>query len=601
MRERPGLLLFIVSATAAASVVALATLPARASARPVVGPAVEQVVGTAVGTASGSSIHVCTSSPKPHVMTCDALIRTDVAAVRANAVAPHATPRGYGPADLRSAYALPAGTGGGPTVAVVDAYNNPHAAADLSVYRNQFGLVACTVANGCFTQVNQDGATSPLPANNTGWAGEESLDVDMVSAICPNCHILLVEASSASDASLYKAEDQAIALGAKYVSNSWGGDEYSGQTNDDTHFNHTGIVITASTGDDGAGTEYPATSRYVTAVGGTSLQSSSNARGWSETAWSGAGSGCSPFDPKPAWQSVMTSCSRRADADVSAVADPNTGVAVYQSFGQSGWVVYGGTSVAAPIIASIYALAGTPAAGTYPASYPYANVGSLFDVTSGSNGFCGTVICVAGSGWDGPTGLGTPNGTAAFTSSPAGPPTSPPPASPPPASPPPVTPPPVTPPPTSPSCVAAQLLGNPGFENGSDAPWVATPGVVNELAAEPARSGSWKAWLDGYGESHTDSLAQTVTVPTGCATSLSFYLHIDTTEQTTSTSYDSLAVSENGTVVATYSNLDHNTGYELVTIPISDPASSIAIAFVGTEDASLATSFVIDDAAVTTN
>ena len=199
------------------------------------------------------------------------------------------------------------------------------------------------------------------------------------------------------------------------MSNSWGGNEYSGQTTDDSHFNHPGVAITVSSGDSGNGAEYPATSRYVTAVGGTSLRTASNSRGWTETAWSGAGSGCSSFDAKPTWQTVTTNCTRRAEADVSAVADPNTGVAVYQTYGASGWSVYGGTSAASPIIASVYALAGTPGASDYPASYPYAHPGNLFDVTSGSNGSCGSPQCTAGTGWDGPTGLGTPNGTAAFT------------------------------------------------------------------------------------------------------------------------------------------------------------------------------------------
>ena len=363
---------------------------------------------------------LCTA-PKVGQAACNAIRQTDTVepnGLTAAAVAPNATPSGYGPTALRSAYNLTATGSAASTVAIVDAYDDPNAESDLAAYRTQFGLPACTTANGCFKKVNGNGATSPLPTGNTGWAGEISLDIQMVSAICPNCHILLVEAASSSNTNLYKAEDTAYASGAKFISNSWGGSESSGESSSDTHFNHPGVAITVSTGDDGYGTEYPATSQYVTAVGGTSLTTSTNARGWSETAWSGAGSGCSSYETKPAAQAgVTTGCTRRAVADVSAVADPNTGVAVYQTYGGSGWTVYGGTSVAAPIIASVYALAGAPGSSDLAVNYPYLHTGSLWDVSSGNNGSCATaVLCTSGVGWDGPTGLGTPNGTAAFTS-----------------------------------------------------------------------------------------------------------------------------------------------------------------------------------------
>jgi subtilase family serine protease len=153
-------------------------------------------------------------------------------------------------------------------------------------------------------------------------------------------------------------------------------------------------------------------------VGGTSLNRATGGRGWSESAWSGAGSGCSAYNPKPSWQTAATGCGKRAVADVSAVADPNTGVAVYDSTryqGWSGWMVFGGTSASAPIIAGVYALAQGSTSATDPASRPWANPGALNDVTTGSNGSCPTAVwCHAGTGWDGPTGLGTPNGTAAF-------------------------------------------------------------------------------------------------------------------------------------------------------------------------------------------
>ena len=328
-----------------------------------------------------------------------------------------ATPAGYHPADLQSAYNLPSATAGsGQTVAIVDAYDDPNAASDLSTYRSQFGLSACTTANGCFRKVNQTGGTS-YPRANGGWAQEISLDLDMVSAACPNCHLLLVEASNSSLANLGTAVNEASKLGANEISNSYGGSESSSDTTYDTsYYNHPGIAITASSGDNGYGVEYPAASQYVTAVGGTTLNRASNARGWSETAWSGAGSGCSAFDPKPTWQHDP-GCAKRTVADVSAVADPNTGVSVYDSYsyqGYKGWLVFGGTSVASPITASVYALAGNSSAVVY-GSYPYSHSSALNDVTSGSNGSCGgSYLCTAGPGYDGPSGLGTPNGTGAF-------------------------------------------------------------------------------------------------------------------------------------------------------------------------------------------
>jgi subtilase family serine protease len=230
-----------------------------------------------------------------------------------------------------------------------------------------------------------------------------------------------VEGSSNSLSDLAAAENRAATLGATEISNSYGAAEsnFIFGAPDESAYSHAGIAITVSSGDGGYGVEFPASSRYVTAVGGTSLNPDSTARGWSETAWSGAGSGCSQFFAKPSWQHDG-GCSRRMVADVSAVADPVTGVAVYDSFayqGRSGWLVFGGTSVAAPLMASVYALAGNAAATAYPASYPYGNPSALFDVTSGSNGTCllsPAYFCNAGTGYDGPTGLGTPNGTGAF-------------------------------------------------------------------------------------------------------------------------------------------------------------------------------------------
>ncbi|MEV5849596.1 S53 family peptidase [Streptomyces sp. NPDC051985] len=336
------------------------------------------------------------------------------------------TPSGYSPTNLRSAYGLTsaaASNGSGETIAIVDAYNDPNAEADLATYRSYYGLSACTTANGCFKKVSQTGSTTSLPSSDAGWSEEISLDLDMASAICPLCNITLVEATSASYANLGTAENEAVALGAKFVSNSYGGSESSSQTTYDTsYYKHAGVAITVSSGDSDYGAEYPATSQYVTAVGGTKLSTSSTTRGWTETVWrtsssEGTGSGCSSYDAKPSWQ-TDTGCTKRMESDVSAVADPATGVSVYDSYGvTAGWYTFGGTSVSAPIIAGVYALAGTPASGTYPAQYPYdyAGTSSLNDVTSGYNGSCSTAyFCTAETGYDGPTGWGTPEGISAF-------------------------------------------------------------------------------------------------------------------------------------------------------------------------------------------
>ncbi|MGX4735508.1 S53 family peptidase [Kitasatospora griseola] len=367
-----------------------------------------------------SWVRACDTLAEGDTMGCHALKVTNATQhVHALGVTPNATPSGYGPSDLTSAYNLPANGGAGATIAIVDAYDDPNAEADMAVYRAQYGLPACTTANGCFKKVNQTGGSS-LPSPNSGWAGEISLDLDMVSAVAPNAHVILVEATSATMANLGKSVNEAVALGAKYVSNSYGGGESSSDSSyDSSYFNHPGVAITVSSGDSAYGAQYPAASKYVTAVGGTSLSRNSSTRGWGESVWytnstEGTGSGCSAYDAKPTWQKD-TGCAKRTVADVSAVADPATGVAVYQTYGGSGWAVYGGTSASSPIIASVYALAGTPSTGSYPSSFPYAHTGSLYDVTTGSNGSCSpSYLCTATTGYDGPTGLGTPHGTAAF-------------------------------------------------------------------------------------------------------------------------------------------------------------------------------------------
>jgi subtilase family serine protease len=335
-------------------------------------------------------------------------------------------PAGYGPAQLQQAYNLTtasAANGRGRTVAVVDANDDPFALSDLATYRAQWGLPPICgfgFSRQCvsFTKVNQRGTVWPLPSPDPDWAQEISVDLDMVSAICPNCNILLVEADDATPQNLARAEDTAAAAHPVSIGNSFGIDESNSDLFGDSFFDHPGIAITAAAGDDGYGVEWPASSPYVIAVGGTTLSPASGpGRQWSETAWSDVSSGCSSVEPQPIWQSrvsaIRSQCRQRAVADIAAVADPDTGVAVYDTFGLPGWSVFGGTSVATQIISAIYGLAGgnvpPGASGLYGAP-----AGDFFDITSGSDGTCGSDLCTAGIGWDGPTGLGTPDGAAAF-------------------------------------------------------------------------------------------------------------------------------------------------------------------------------------------
>jgi subtilase family serine protease len=354
-------------------------------------------------------------------------------------------PDGWGPRGLiaaynpQVAYTYPFAVGKSSTIiAIVDAFGYPNAEADLAFYRKLYSLPACTTANGCFKKLNEWGAAANYPAANAGWADETALDLDMASAMCPQCKIILVEAANSSSANLGTAVDTAVKKGAHVVSNSYGGPE-AGSASFNPYYNHPGVAITVSTGDDGYDDwtaaapntpNFPATSQFVTAVGGTSLYFS-EATGFFQTAWlsdgGGGGSGCSTIYPKPSWQKD-TLCKKRMEADVSAVGDPNTGVAVYGPCGTTcsagsqftpGWSVYGGTSVAAPLVGGIYAANG----GTVTLGSPYAAGVHLTDVkagtngntTTGSPGNCGgTYYCVAGVGYDGPTGMGTPLGEAGF-------------------------------------------------------------------------------------------------------------------------------------------------------------------------------------------
>jgi subtilase family serine protease len=404
----------------------LLTVGAVATAAPAGAASSSPVVGTTFRIVPTG----CAAAPAAGHVACLSRLRLRELLHKDGSTTPAATtaPSGYGPSSLLSAYKLTGG-GAGQTIALVDAYDDPTAEADLGVYRSQYGLGACTTANGCFTKVSQTGTTT-YPSADGGWAQEESLDLDMASAIAPKAKIILVEASSATDSDLEAAENEAAKLGATEISNSYGGSEDSTETSGNAAYTHPGIAITASAGDSGYGVEFPAAAPSVTAVGGTSLKTASNSRGWTETVWGsgllsyvngGTGSGCSSYEAKPSWQKD-TGCAKRTVADVSADADPNTGVAVYDSTayeGDSGWLEFGGTSVASPIIAGVYADAGGVAKTVSGASLAYAHPTKLFDVTSGSNGFCSLssakrYLCTGTTGYDGPTGLGTPNGTGAF-------------------------------------------------------------------------------------------------------------------------------------------------------------------------------------------
>ncbi|MDB5069901.1 MAG: protease-like protein [Candidatus Eremiobacteraeota bacterium] len=315
-------------------------------------------------------------------------------------------------ADLRSAYGLPAVSGGtpnGPVIAIVDAFENKNAESDLGVYRAQFGLPACTTKNGCFKKVMMEGSKSDSGGDDkndggvslTTWSDEIALDLAMASAACPNCRLLLVEAGGQDLDSLADAVNTAASYHPASISNSWGVSEGGGNAPNidpdaQAAFNHPGIAITASAGDYGQ-VQFPASSPYVTAVGGTTLtRDATTARGWSETAWVQSGFGCSIMFPVPAWQTSSACTTGRSVADVSMIADYNPGVAVY-SKAEGGWVVLGGTSVGAPFVAGLYAAANDYGAATVGAPKLYANSAALNAVT-------------------GPAGasFGSPNGLGAF-------------------------------------------------------------------------------------------------------------------------------------------------------------------------------------------
>ena len=403
---------------------------------PIAGSAAFATADGEIPVANANAVReVCPRTDGPGEMHCFALERVDLRAYDAD---PNATHFGFSPSDLQSAYNIQGGTG--TKVGIVDAYGYPNASSDLAAYRSSYGLSACTTGNGCLTIRNQTGGTNPPPPN-ANWDSEQAVDLDMVSAMCPQCHIFLVQASSNKRSDLYTAVKEAVKLGALVVSNSYGVSEYPqngcggpGEASD-AAFSAPGHVYVASAGDFGGGykncggPQQPCSLATVVCVGGTHLAHAQNARGWKESTWNdlavftcsgscgATGSGCSLDVKKPSWE-TDPSCKMRSEADVSAVASVLTPVAVY--FG--GWTAYGGTSVSAPIVAGIFGRAGNAASINGP-SHIWANRYKFWDQTVGSNidvpvsGPCASAvhyICYAQKLFDGPTGLGTPKGLGAF-------------------------------------------------------------------------------------------------------------------------------------------------------------------------------------------
>ncbi len=391
--------------------------------------------GGGSGTAAAATAHTTSAAPAlraacPHAPAgderCFALFAPQAAVNAAIAARVHGAasdPAGLSPADIAAAYKLPVRRNPHQTVAVVEAFRTPDLAANLAVYRSHYRLGACKESTGCLRVVNEKGNAEPLPASAvpSGWDVETMLDVSMVSAACPRCKILVVEARNDSIANLAAAENTAARLGAQVISNSFGTQESGFSQVYAADYDHPGHVIVVANGDTGfTAANFPANLTTVTAVGGTQLARARNARGWTEQVWNNfagaGGSGCSAYVAKPAWQHDPH-CGMRTVGDVAAVA---WNIPIYEKL-QGGWLTVGGTSVSAPLIAGVYALAGN--ATTIPLGYVYSRAGSLFDITRGNNDWfngaggatCGfDYLCVAKKGYDAPTGMGTPDGTGAF-------------------------------------------------------------------------------------------------------------------------------------------------------------------------------------------
>lgn len=324
---------------------------------------------------------------------------------------------GFTPAQLQAAYNLPSTTkGAGQVIAIVDAYDNPNLDSDLATYRSYFGLPAAN-----FTKYNQEGEIGNYPAGNSEWGVEEDLDVDMVSASCPNCSIYLVEANTAAIVDLEAAVAEAVSLGAHIISNSYTCYKPCGFHKSQYDAPH--VTYLAGSGDlgYGAGIGDPASFDSVVAVGGTSLYVDSRSkRGYRETVWLGTNSGCSR-NPKPSWQHDP-GCTNRTANDVAALANPATGPAFYDTYGLGGWLVGGGTSTGAPLLAGVFGLAGN-ATSQHGAEAFWENKRGkrtgLFHITRGYNGSCTPkYLCTDGTheykDYGAPTGWGTPDGIGAF-------------------------------------------------------------------------------------------------------------------------------------------------------------------------------------------
>ncbi|MEV7178306.1 protease pro-enzyme activation domain-containing protein [Kitasatospora sp. NPDC093679] len=514
-------------------------------------------------------------------------------AVKPKAVTPHATPSGFGPAQYDGAYRLDkvGADGTGTTVALweFDGYSS----TNLRTYDSQYGLTGPAVST-----VSVDGAN--YDAKPGDGQGEVELDSEIVRGVAPKATQLVYEAPNSDQGEIDMAAQIVSENRVSVISISWGSCEPDTTASSMTAVNNSfkqaaaqGISIFSASGDDGSrdctrstsgstvkAVDFPASSPYNTGVGGTNLKVSGNAYS-SESAWSTAGGGVSTQFAKPSWQTgTGVTGTMRTVPDIASNADPASGFAIYTT---GGWQVYGGTSAAAPLWSGYTALfnqkakaAGQAVLGeANPKLYSLANSSSygtvLHDVTTGKNQDFSTK-----TGYDQVTGWGTPVADSLTTALLGG----------------------TTPPPTG-GCTSAQLLGNAGFETGTAAPWTASSGVVDNSASEAAHGGSWKAWMDGYGSAHTDSVSQTVSIPAGCKATFTFWLHVDTAE-TGSTAYDKLTVAAGSTTLATYSNANAASGYVQKSFDLSAFAGqTVTLKFTGTEDSSLQTSFVVDDTALT--
>lgn len=379
------------------------------SSVPGVGAMGMQVAHVPMWQATHSAVAACGGSRIGQAQ-CDVLIETANAGV-------HGTYGGWGAPDLEKAYSLPSKTGGkGVHVAIVDAYDNPNVTSDLKTYRSTMKLPA-----GKFNKYNQNGQKSNYPQGSPGWGVEIDLDVDMVSASCPNCVIDLIEANSNSWSDIETAEAEAVKLKDTIVSNS-----YSGSGATESYYDTKGVAYLASSGDNGYSLYDPATFQKVIAVGGTFLNKGGKGRGYSEVVWADSGGGCSSTgESKPSWQKDKK-CSLRTGSDVGAVA---VAAAEYDTYSENGWIEVDGTSISSPLVGGMVALAGNSTKLTggetlwnhfsKEAFSKQEHDATIYYINTGSNGSCGgEYLCTAGTKqfgiYSGPTGWGTPHGVKAL-------------------------------------------------------------------------------------------------------------------------------------------------------------------------------------------